>query len=118
MKRAVVFAMTCAVFFLPSWSISGKAQSAEEQQCKLVVEAIEAANRLKPGMTRADVEEDFKEDGGISFPPQARYIYRKCSHIKIDVEFSGEPMKLAQAPSPNDRITKVSRAYLEYPSFD
>ena len=86
--------------------------------CRLVVQAIEATNRLKPGMLRAEVEKDFREDGGLFFRETGRYTFRTCGYIKIDVEFSLEGGKGTPTPSPNDRIKKVSRPYLEYPFRD
>ena len=91
----------------------------ESQGCQLVLEALHAAEKIRPGMVRADLQKDFESDGGISFPNEGRYTYRKCSLIKIDVEFDAKPVteplpKGATDFSPNDPIKKVSRPYIYY----
>jgi hypothetical protein len=91
----------------------------ESQSCQLVMEALKASEKIKPGMLRADLAKDFTSDGGISFPNEGRYTYRKCSFIKIDVEFDAKPLpsplpKDSTDFSSDDRIKKVSRLYIFY----
>ena len=74
---------------------------------------------VKVGMTRADLLKVFTEEGGLSTRTSRRYVYRDCLNIKVDVEF--EPMdevgnKLVQ--SPNDKIVKISKPYLEWSIID
>jgi hypothetical protein len=72
------------------------------------------ATSIKEGMTFADLKKLFTEDGGMMLPNSRRYILRSCPWIKIDVELDipqGE--KLQYPPSPNVRIKKVSKPYLE-----
>src|ERR1700739_1890114 len=59
----------------------------DPNDCDMAIVVLNAANSLKPGMLRSDVERDFRSDGGLSFPDKATYTYSRCRYIKIDVEF-------------------------------
>jgi len=82
--------------------------------CAVVEEALEASLQIKAGMTRREVEKDFKLDGGVQFPHSARYLYSKCPFIKLHVDY--KPTR--GADSPNDTVIKVSKPYLDSPASD
>jgi len=109
--------LCCAISFLFSGVLAG-ARSDGTQDCKLIVQALEAVKKLKAGMFRADLAKDFEQDGGVSFRQQGRYLYKKCRYIKVDIEFSGRDMTTRVTPLPDDQITSISRPYLEYPLTD
>lgn len=76
-------------------------------------------DRIKPGMTRAELTRLFKEDtGGLvwneSMPLQFRqhelFDYRHCDLIKVDVDFRPSDHK---TECPADIITRISRPYLD-----
>ena len=72
------------------------------------------ATSVKEGMTVADLQKAFTEDGGIQLPLTRRYILKSCRWIKIDVELDspqGEERRFP--PGTNVRIKKVSKPYLE-----
>jgi hypothetical protein len=75
--------------------------------CSVVSQALLAAHRLDPGMTRADVEADFAIDGGLQTAGTARYIFKKCPVIQILVRFEGERPGAPAASLPTDRIVTV-----------
>jgi hypothetical protein len=84
-----------------------------------VINALNAATRLKAGMLRSDVEKDFDLDGGMSSQDRGTYTYRRCHYIKINVEFKvHEGAPNGYTFSPDDEITKISGAYLAYPLSD
>jgi hypothetical protein len=60
------------------------------------------------------------EDGGAQFFGQpTRYVYRRCTKIKTDVDFAAhDPATSRGTPDPQDRIKSVSRPYLEYMFMD
>lgn len=65
-------------------------------------------------MTRAELLKVFREEGGLSTRTWRRYAYHDCPFIKGDVEFEavGEPEgRLGE--SPNDKIIKISKPFLE-----
>jgi len=69
---------------------------------------------IKPGMTRGDLLKVFKEEGGISTRTWRRYAYGKCGYIKVDVDFEAVGEKDTLEQNPNDRITNISKPFLEW----
>src|ERR1700733_11598968 len=68
--------------------------------------------KIKPGMTRAELDKIFRADtGGVAWPESKplpfqqhqSFVYRSCHLIKIDVEFASSDSKEAQQ---TDIITK------------
>ena len=84
----------------------------------MIVDALQAAQRLKPGLSRSQVDEDFELDGGISFPQQPTYVYKKCRYIKIDLSFGAEDITRRPNASPRDTVRQISKLYLAYPVAD
>jgi hypothetical protein len=81
-----------------------------------IAASLKEMQTITVGLTRRDLLKVFMEEGGISFQTQRRYVYRKCGYIKVDVEFapSGKPSD----PSSDDRITKISKPFLEFAIMD
>ena len=70
---------------------------------------------IKPGATRNDLLRVFKEEGGLSTRTRRKYVYKECPYIKVDVEFApvgNEDERIAEMPE--DKVTAISRPYLEY----
>jgi hypothetical protein len=85
---------------------------------KKVSEVYFACQKIKPGMTRAELLKLFKEDtGGVAWPASKpfpfqqhqTFDYRSCSLIMVDVDFSPSDSKEAR---PTDIIIKISRPYI------
>ncbi len=79
-----------------------------------IVEVFTDCQKIKPGMTRAELVklEMFDQDWGPlcpvdlnQFVQHATFEYRRCSLIKIDVDFAATEAKEAR---PTDIIMKVS----------
>jgi hypothetical protein len=59
------------------------------------------------------------EEGGLSTRKQRTYVLKQCPYIKVDVEFSpvaNEKDLLEEMLE--DKITKISRPYLQYSITD
>ncbi len=93
-------------------------QTTPQNHCGVIEEALQETAKLKPEMTRDKVEVNFVLDGGMQFERTSRYLFRKCSFIKVDVEFAERGAGSPKEFSATDRVVKVSRPYLEYPAFD
>ncbi len=123
MKQKWLMLLSCAALIVLSQS--GRAQSTGEHHalsCEASFQAVaeDALNTikgLKLGDSRAQVERDFQMDGGMTFAPQTRYRFKKCPFVKVDVDFSGPNTDKGDI-SPTDKITGISRLYLEYPFSD
>jgi hypothetical protein len=89
--------------------------------CIEVKNVLETAQRLKPGMTRKEVEQHLERDGGLQFQTPTRYAYPACNYIKIDVEFQfdeGGSEKRNELLSPEDVVVGISKPYIAYPTKD
>jgi len=76
---------------------------------------------IKTGMTRVEVETKLRIDGGLQGVSPVRYIHPDCDYFKIDVEFDfkrNEKNQNRAILSPEDRVTIVSRPYIDFPVFD
>jgi hypothetical protein len=88
----------------------------DEEHARWIQQVMHSIETIKPGMRRGEILLVFTEDGGLSTRSQQRYTYKHCPYIKVDVEFS--PIDHGTKESPDDKIVKVSRPYLQYPIFD
>jgi hypothetical protein len=90
----------------------------EGQDCsQAVTNVLSILDSVHPGNTRARVEQTFTEDGGIQTRSQTRYTFKQCHYIKINVEFSYTDNHPADF-SPDDKIVKISKPYIELPVAD
>jgi hypothetical protein len=92
-------------------------------QCAFVQQALKDVAKTKAGDKRAALLKDFEMSGGMNFPLQTRYIYKKCHSIQLDVEFDSNHTNQEYAKthtdfSPDDVITKVSKLYIDSDHMD
>ena len=84
-----------------------------------IAQSLREMEKIKVGMTRADLLKVFREEGGISTRTHRQYGYRDCPYIKVAVEF--ERVGNAEAPFQEngaDKIVKISRPFLEWSVID
>jgi hypothetical protein len=81
--------------------------------------------KIKVGMTRADLLKVFTTEGGLSSGLNRTYVYRECPYIKVDVEFEpvGRPARdtdgrVTLVEANEDVIKKISKPYLEWSVSD
>jgi len=67
---------------------------------------------IKPGMTRSDLLRVFTTEGGLSTRTHRTYVLKQCPTIKVDVEFS------ISANEADDKISQISKPYLDYSHYD
>jgi hypothetical protein len=91
----------------------------DEELDKQITEVWFDCQKIRPGMTRADLGKMFRrETGGVAVPESTplpfrehqTFGYRRCDHIMIDVDFRASTSK---EESPTDVIIKVSKPYLD-----
>jgi hypothetical protein len=90
-----------------------------------VEQSLTEIQKVKVGMTRADLKKVFAGEGGLSTGTRRTYGFRDCPYIKVDVEFDpvGRPERDAEGrvtleESDADVITKISRPYLDWVVLD
>jgi hypothetical protein len=88
----------------------------DEEHTKWIDSVMGSILTIKPGMTRKDLFKVFKEEGGVFSRTRRKYVYKECPYIKVDVEFTpvGNEDNPLTEEMPEDKITSISRPYLEY----
>lgn len=82
---------------------------------KKVEQVLKEVQKLKVGMTRAELLKTFTTEGGLSSRTWRRYVSQRCPYIKIDVEFAlVGPRVGVENENPRDKITKISTPFLEW----
>src|SRR2546423_14294145 len=84
-----------------------------------VAKTLKEIQTIKVGMTRKELLEKFTTEGGLSSRTWRTYVYRECPLIKVDVEL--EPVGASEEKrkeSPDDKIIKISKPYLEETVLD
>ena len=114
MRKFMIISLCLATL----WVLASKSQTdAVPKPCQFVAQALSDHQRIILGTKRAELESYFTLDGGVQFPGQSRYVYSKCPYLHVDVEFNLSKPNVV-APSRDDRITKISKLYVEYPAAD
>jgi hypothetical protein len=75
---------------------------------------------VKPGMTRGEIEQRLRRDGGLQGRPHTRYVHPRCCFFKIGVQYElskEEPGEDRSWPK-SDKALKVSTPVLEHPTLD
>lgn len=118
MKNIVALAFFSLILMAVSFAQSGQERETsgfDEAHTEWVATALRSIQAIKVGMTRSELMKVFTTEGGLEFKSattaQRTYVYRKCPYIKVNVKLaiSGPNQDL-----PTDKITEISRPYLEW----
>ena len=75
--------------------------------------------KIRPGMTRAELLKVFTTEGGLSAAAWRTFVYRSCPYIKVDVDFTpSDPKQKMVEERPTDTISKISKPYLNWSISD
>ena len=88
------------------------------EQARWIRESLPELESIKVGMTREQLLKVFMQEGGISTRTWHHYVYRKCGYVKVDVEFAPVGNTDSPVERPGDRITKISKPYLDFMIMD
>jgi len=80
-----------------------------------IMGVLNATHTIKVGMPRSDLMKVFTTEGGLSTRSQRTYVYRQCPYIKVDVKFAASSRNEER---PTDKITEISRPYLDWSVAD
>src|SRR6266478_419864 len=124
-KFASVIAVSLFVLLLAVSLLPVQSSQQEQGQTAWIANSLKKMQKIKPGMTRADLLKVFTTEGGLSTSLNRTYVYRECQYIKVDVEFEpvGRPARDAEGrvtlvEANEDVIKKISRPYLAWSVFD
>ena len=113
MKKVVLIPLIFLLMFTIT-TPSAQPQRTTMGHSEWVAESLKTIQTIRIGMTRRDLLKLFTLEGGISTRTTRTYVFRECPYIKVDVGFEpvGSPQdKLLEYPE--DRITRISKPYLE-----
>ena len=114
LARSLAFA---ALVFV-SFGLNGSARNDQPAgDCQLLGHALSDYGKIKIGSARSDLERNFSRAGGFQAPASTRYVYPKCEYLQVEIEFElAKPNEIAFSAS--DKVTKISKLYVEYPAKD
>ncbi|HTX22361.1 MAG TPA: hypothetical protein VMD27_10975 [Candidatus Aquilonibacter sp.] len=99
----------------PSIKLWHTSSVADTNLTKQISEILTECQKIKPGMTRAELLKVFTMEGGFSTATHRTFIYRGCPYIKVDVDFNlSDPKQNALEERPTDTISKISKPYLDW----
>ena len=105
--------------------LSAQSPQKSQGQTEWLANSLKEMQKIKVGMTRADLLKIFTTEGGLSTGLNRTYVYRDCSYIKVDVEFdpAGRPARDAEGritvvEANEDVIKRISKPYLEWMVVD
>ena len=85
----------------------------------LISDVITECQKIKPGMTRADLYKVFGTEGGMYSARDRSFVYHACPYIKVDVSFTlSSPDQHNLDEQPTDIIRYISKPYLEWSVSD
>lgn len=100
----------------PAYPLS---RAASPELTKQISAVLIECQKIRHGMTRAELLKIFTTECGISTAVGRTYIYRGCPYVKVNVHFtSSDPKQKMVEERPTDIISKISKPYLEWSIID
>jgi hypothetical protein len=120
-KTASRIVASLFALLLATSSLVAQSPQKAQSQTEWIAGSLKAIEKIKVGMTRADLLKLFTTEGGLSTGLKRTYVYRDCPYIKVDVEFepAGRPARDADGrvtlvEAAEDVIKEISRPYLAW----
>lgn len=124
-KFAVVAVASLFALVISISALSVQNSQSSQEQTEWIAKSLREMEKVKVGMTRADLLKVFTTEGGLSTGLNRTYVYHECPYIKVDVEFEpvGKPARdvrgrVTLIEADEDVIHKISRPYLEWGIVD
>jgi hypothetical protein len=124
-KRLLMIATSLFLLLLANSALQAQRPQSSQDQTEWVANSLKEMQKIRVGMTRADLLKVFRTEGGLSTGLNRRYVYRECPYIKVDVEFEpvGRPARdkegrVTLVEARGDIIKKISKPYLEWSIAD
>ena len=118
--KALIFLLAVGLLSFSSLGLFSVSDSRKmDEHTEWIAKSLKEIEGVQVGMTRDDLLKVFTEEGGISSRSRQRYVYHNCPYIKVDVEF--EPVDQVDdkmVRGPKDKITKISKPFLEWSIID
>lgn len=119
MKRILVSVLIVFGTVFLFWFAKISNGQSQTSNCKCVSDALSDIEKIKVGMKRKDLDKMFFTDGGISPTNPQRFVYEQCNFIKLEVKFEFiDTSNKFPKNNPDDKISEISKPYLEHPFYD
>ncbi|MDR3377946.1 MAG: hypothetical protein P4M10_04625 [Verrucomicrobiae bacterium] len=115
-----LFCILSAILVLVTVAVPARADTTNDTEfIRKIVEVFRDCQKLKPGMTRAELVKfqmfdhdlgPFRPADDKAFRQHTTFEYRSCSLIKFDVDFETTNIKEAR---PTDIVSNVSKPYID-----
>jgi hypothetical protein len=115
MRNALLIVILCCGLLCAS-STSPSPSDTTGSGCAIVLHALQSYQRIKPGVTRQEVEHDF-ESVGLAFRGEGVFVYKGCRYIQVKITFT-EDSSMQGKFSPKDRVSSVSQLFVDYAVAD
>ncbi len=93
----------------------------DQDRTQWVESCLKDFESIKAGLTRGQVEAKLTMDGGLQGVSPVRFAHPGCGYFKVDVEFEFKRNAADQnraIADKADKVTKVSKPYIERPFAD
>jgi hypothetical protein len=124
-KFASIITASSLVLLLTISTVPAQSPQKPQTPTEWIADSLREIQKIKVGMTRADLLKIFTTEGGLSTGLNRTFVYRECSYIKVDVEFEpvGRPERnpdgrVTLVEADEDVIKKISKPYLEWMVID
>jgi hypothetical protein len=98
-----------------SFVTSSDGTNIDKDLTKQISAILTECQKIKSGMTRAELLTVFTTEGGLSTANHRTFVYRRCPYIKVDVDFT---LSNPKQERPSDIISKISKPYLDWSIID
>jgi len=121
MKKLVAVGFLCVILSAASAQsrLERRTSGVDKEHTAWVEDVLRSIQAIKVGMTRSELMKVFTTEGGLEFKDgttsRRTYVYRKCQYIKVDVTLA---IANPGVDLPTDKITHISRPYLEWAVAD
>jgi hypothetical protein len=115
MRNALLIVIVCCGLLGVS-STSQSPGNATGSGCAMVLNALQSYQRIKPGVTRQEVERDFQLVG-LAFRGEGLFVYKGCRYIQVKIQFTEDP-SIERKFSPKDKVSNVSQLIVDYAPAD
>ena len=108
-KRASMLVTSLFVLLLSVSLLPVQSSQKLQGQTEWIANSLKEMQKIKVGMTRADLLKVFTTEGGLSTGLYRTYVYRECAYIKVDVEFEpvGRPARDVEGEQPSKRLMRM-----------
>ena len=113
MKSILLVIASIAVVSIVGFALQAQRNDDTAAHVQWVENALKDMQTIQVGMTRKDLLRIFTTEGGISSPQTRQFVYKKCPYFKVQVQFELSQSGDKRTESPDDKIIKISKPYLE-----